>query len=139
MPGNLLFLHGPPGCGKLTIAKELTTLLPSYKLFHNHLTVDLLLSLFDFGTPQFIKYRESMWLELMGEAIGCGSDVIFTFCPESTVAASFVKSLQDIVHAQGGKCHFVSVECPLEVLVQRVESDSRKQFKKLSSGEFLLQ
>lgn len=135
---KLIFLYGHPGCGKLTIAKELAAL-TSFKLFHNHLTVDLLLSLFDFGSPQFIKYRESLWLELIGEAIRNGSDIIFTFCPENTVSKEFIKNMQDTVHERRGTCHFVNIVCPVEELVQRVEQESRKQYQKLSSGKFLLQ
>ena len=43
----LLFLHGPPASGKLTIARELKTL-TGFQLFHNHLAVDLLESVFEF-------------------------------------------------------------------------------------------
>jgi cytidylate kinase len=36
---KLLFLYGPAASGKLTIARELTTL-TGFALFHNHLVVD---------------------------------------------------------------------------------------------------
>jgi hypothetical protein len=60
-PMKLIFLYGLPAVGKLTVAKELASA-TSFKLFHNHLAVDLLLSVFDFGTPPFVELREQIWL-----------------------------------------------------------------------------
>ena len=49
---NLVFIYGPPGVGKLTVAKELAGL-TGYKLFHNHLSIDWVLPVFDFGSDPF--------------------------------------------------------------------------------------
>jgi tRNA uridine 5-carbamoylmethylation protein Kti12 len=46
---KLVFLHGAPAVGKLTVARELSAL-TGFRLFHNHLTVDLATSLFTFGS-----------------------------------------------------------------------------------------
>ena len=46
---KLIFLHGLPGVGKLTVARQLAAL-TGFKLFHNHLTVDLVTSVFEFGS-----------------------------------------------------------------------------------------
>jgi hypothetical protein len=42
---RLVFIYGIPATGKLTVAQELAKR-TGYSLFHNHLVVDLLLSLF---------------------------------------------------------------------------------------------
>jgi chloramphenicol 3-O-phosphotransferase len=44
---RIIFLHGPGAAGKYTIARELSRL-TGLPLFHNHLTVDLLLALFPY-------------------------------------------------------------------------------------------
>jgi len=131
---NLVFLHGPAASGKLTIARELAEL-TSYKLFHNHLTVDMLLSLFPFGSPNFVKHRQLIWHNLMVDAISEGSDVIFTYCPEVTVSASFISELKESIESKGGTIFFVQIDCPLDVLVSRMGSESRQKHMKLSSGE----
>ena len=135
---KLLFIHGPPACGKLTIAKELALILP-YKLFHNHLLVDTLLSVFDFGSPNFVKHREKIWLDIIGDAILEGSDVIFTFNPEASVGVSFPQDVRNTVEKNGGNIVFIEISCSEIEIESRIESQTRKDYKKLSSLEFYLQ
>jgi len=82
---RLIFIYGLPATGKLTVAQELVAI-TGYKLFHNHLVVDLLLSVFDFGSPQFVQLREQVWLSVFEQA-GRSQlpGMIFTFAPEATV------------------------------------------------------
>ena len=44
---DLVLLHGRPASGKLTIANQLNALL-GLRVFHNHLTIDVAKSLFEF-------------------------------------------------------------------------------------------
>ncbi len=92
---TLVFLYGYPGVGKLTVANELAKI-TNFKVFHNHLTVDLLLSVFDFGTPEFIQLRDRIWLDTMTEAARSDlGGLIFTFSPEPTVPKDFIIPLQN--------------------------------------------
>ena len=45
---KLLFLHGAPATGKLTVAKALLGMVPG-RLFDNHAAIDLARTIFDFG------------------------------------------------------------------------------------------
>jgi adenylylsulfate kinase-like enzyme len=49
---KLIFLHGAPATGKLTIAKALLRAIPG-RLFDNHAAIDLAETVFDFGAPGF--------------------------------------------------------------------------------------
>ena len=53
---KLILLYGPPAVGKLTIAKELARL-TGFKLFHAHLTSDVVEAIFPRGTPRFAHWR----------------------------------------------------------------------------------
>jgi tRNA uridine 5-carbamoylmethylation protein Kti12 len=53
---QLIFLHGLPGVGKLTVARELAKL-TGFNVFHNHLAVDLVESIFAFGSQPFVELR----------------------------------------------------------------------------------
>ena len=75
---RLLFLHGPPAAGKLTIARELAAT-TGFRVFHNHATVDALLSVFEFGSAPFVELRERIWLDVIAEAAVAMPGLIFTF------------------------------------------------------------
>ena len=130
---KLIFLHGMPGVGKLTVARELARL-TGYKLFHNHLTVDLVGSVFEFGTSQFIDLREKIWLDVFSEAASSEvAGMVFTFAFEPTVRGSFVENVRATVESSGGDVVFVKLTCSPEELEKRITSDSRSRFGKLTS------
>lgn len=130
-PPALVFLHGPAGAGKLTIARELAAL-TGFALFHNHLVVDTLLALFPFGSPAFVRHRERLWLELMPEAIGAGRSLVFTFTPEKTVSASFPAALAHHISLVGGRVRFAAVTCSETEIERRISAPSRRDTGKLS-------
>jgi hypothetical protein len=133
MPGmKLIILHGPPAVGKLAVARELAAL-TGFRLFHNHLTVDLVTSLFPFGTPAFIQLREQIWLAAFAEAARQDMSLIFTFNPERTVRNRFIDDTIQIVQANSGSVVFVELTCAETELERRMEDDSRKEFGKLAS------
>ena len=49
---KLVFLHGAPASGKLTVAKALLRVV-SGRLFDNHAAIDFARTMFDFGVPGF--------------------------------------------------------------------------------------
>jgi len=130
---KLIFIYGMPATGKLTVAQELVAI-TGYKLFHNHLVVDLLLTVFEFGSPEFVALREEMWLSVFEQASNAQlPGLIFTFAPESTVRPAFIANTQSAVAAAGGEVDFIELTCPLPELKRRMGSISRLQYKKLTS------
>ena len=49
-----VLIYGPPGAGKLTVARSLADRY-GVRVLDNHLTVDAALRLFNFGTPEFTR------------------------------------------------------------------------------------
>ncbi len=49
---QLVIIFGPAASGKMTVGQELAKL-TGLKLFHNHMSIDLVHEFFDFGTPNF--------------------------------------------------------------------------------------
>lgn len=130
---KLIVLHGPPACGKLTIARELAAA-TGYRLFHNHLVVDLALSVFDFGTEPFVELREELWLSVVARAADAETrGLIFTFNPEATVRNDFIERLANVAQSHGSEVLFVEITCPEAVIEERIELPSRKEHQKLSS------
>jgi hypothetical protein len=131
---QLVFIHGAPAVGKLTVACELAAL-TGFRLFHNHLTVDLVGSVFAFGSEPFVRLREEIWLATFREAAQHNVSLIFTFAPEGTVRESFIQNADHIVTSAGGKVVFVELTCAETELERRLEDPSRSKFGKLHSVE----
>jgi hypothetical protein len=131
---DLVFIHGPAAAGKLTVARELSHM-TGFRLFHNHLTVDAVTAVFDFGSEPFVLLREQIWLAIFREAAQRNVSLIFTFAPERTVRPSFIQATLDAVESTGGKVLFVKLTCPIEERERRLANASRTAFGKLQSLE----
>src|SRR6185503_19729648 len=99
MPTQIIFLYGRPGVGKLTVGEHLAAE-TGYNLLHNHSVVDLVSSLFPFGTPAFVALRENLWHLTIETALKARvAGVIMTFAPEATVTDGFIPAFQKRVRA----------------------------------------
>lgn len=127
-----VFIYGPVASGKLTVATALHAL-SGLPVFHNHLAVDAALSLFEFGSPGFIRLREDIWLSAFREAVTAGRSFIFTFNPEASVPPSFIDSAVGVIERGGGSVLFIELTCGDSVIESRIESASRTAFRKLTS------
>jgi adenylate kinase len=134
---RLIFLHGLPGVGKLTVGRELAKL-TGFKLFHNHMVVDLVESLFEFGSLPFVELREKIWIEVFSAAATATLDgLIFTFAFDRTVRGGFIENTREVIESSGGEVLFVELRCSDEENERRIEHPSRQEFGKLSSvGQF---
>ncbi len=135
---NLVFIYGPPASGKLTVARELATL-TGYKLFHNHLIVDAVESIFSFASDRFIRLRETFWLMMFREAGEAGQSIVFTFCPEPTVAADFPDRVRKTIEGAGGELLLVRLTLPTAEQERRIGNADRGEFGKLRSLDLLRQ
>jgi broad-specificity NMP kinase len=130
---KLIFLHGMPGVGKLTVGTELAKL-TGFKLFHNHMTVDLVSSLFQFGSQPFVELRERIWLDTFAQASAAELEgLIFTFAFEKTVPDGFVARVVSTVERNGGEVIFVRLQCEPNELEKRITNPARQKFGKLTS------
>ncbi|WP_148612177.1 AAA family ATPase [Nocardioides rubriscoriae] len=75
---HLVMLFGPPAVGKMTVGREIARL-TSYRLFHNHATIEPLLGVFDFGTPPFDRLKNEFRTRVFQEAVAHGlPGLVFT-------------------------------------------------------------
>jgi len=100
---KIVIIYGKPAVGKLTVARELARLTGG-RLFHNHLTVNLALSLFAFGSPGFVELRESVWKAAFARALQEKLPlVLFTFNPEDSVPQRFIDDLEHDISRAGAE------------------------------------
>ncbi len=128
---KLLLIYGKPAVGKLTVARAVAALTGG-RLFHNHLAVNLALSVFEFGSPGFVEVREKVWMSVFRRALADRVPLlIFTFNPEDSVPQRFIDGLFSEVAAAGGEVIPVELTASEDVIEARIESASRRLEGKL--------
>ena len=137
---KLIFLYGPPASGKYTIAKVLAQK-TGYKLFHNHLTVDLAKGVFDFGTKPFWELVHKIRLDIFETAVKENiPGMIFTYVYQKDSDDDyFVRQVLEKVESNGGEIVFIQIYCERQELLKRVKEQSRKQFQKVKTEKGLLE
>ena len=76
---HFVVVIGPPAAGKMTVGAELARL-TGYKLFHNHMTIEPFLDIFDWDSPSFARLRSETRRRVVEEAVVAGlPGLIFTF------------------------------------------------------------
>lgn len=133
---HLVFLHGRAAAGKLTTARRLSEQ-TGYPVFHNHLVVDLLTTMFPFGSEAFVLLREDFWLAVFAQAARHDRSLIFTFTPERTVAAGFPARVRAAVEPAGGTVCFVRLRVSDAAQERRVSDPSRAEFRKIAAVQTL--
>jgi shikimate kinase len=134
---RLVFIYGPPAVGKLTVATELARL-TGFKLFDNHVSIQFVRSIFEFGTKTFGRLTRKYRLEMLEEAAKEGIDTIFTFVYGRGEDDLFVRNVVRRIRSHGGQVCFVRLYCERKELVKRVKSSRRRRMGKVSSEKILV-
>jgi predicted kinase len=129
---DVVYLYGPPAVGKWTVAGELAAR-TGYRVFHNHLSIDCVRPIFEFGTEPFWRQVHAIREGIMAEAARAGRDLVFT-----TVFARDESEPQTLrrfaaVERNGGRVCLVKLTCSREVLEQRVVARHRVEMNKIAS------
>ena len=73
----LLVLCGPPAVGKRTIGRAVADR-STFRLFHNHMTIEPLLETFGYGSPPFDTLNREFRRRVLEEAARHGVDLVFS-------------------------------------------------------------
>ncbi len=137
-----MFLYGPPAVGKYTVGTELARL-TGYKLFHNHVTVDVARILF--GDKAVAKHEQAgalkdiLRLDVIRSAAVNNINLIFTLAYTAGASDDFVMQVvQAVTDANGCVC-FVQLHAPRAVLYSRIDNTSRQVMQKPTDPEHLRQ
>jgi hypothetical protein len=129
---HLVVIFGPPAVGKMTVAHELTGL-TGYKLFHNHMTVEPVLDIFEFGSPPFSRLVDAFRRMIMEEAADSGlRGLVFTFVwgLELQGDLEVVSSYVELVESRGGRVSFVELFAEQDVRISRNTTEFRLDRKR---------
>jgi len=131
---KLLIIYGAPAAGKLTIATEVARR-TGFKLFHNHVSIDCVKPVFDFGTQPFLRMIETIRFAMIAEAAREGVDLIHTFVYASGEDDEHFANLIASAEDNGGELRLVLLKCDADELKARIGNDSRVKIGKLSDPD----
>jgi chloramphenicol 3-O-phosphotransferase len=136
---KVVFLHGAPATGKLTVARALLTLRAG-RLLDNHAAIDFARTIFEFGAPGFWELVHDVRLAALGAAAKNGVPlVVMTFCYSDPTDLPAFEDFERVVLAAQGELLPAFLHCPDPELARRIGNPDRVQRGKTSSMEGLRQ
>jgi len=133
---KLIFIYGSPAVGKLSVANEIARK-TDFKVFHNHLSIDCIEPVFEFGSPPFAKLIDLIRVETVAEAARAGQNLIYTFCYAKDLDDRHVEKITRAVEENGGEVCFVLLVAEKAALEKRVLEESRRKYGKAKTVEMM--
>ena len=123
---KLLLILGPPAVGKMTVGREIARR-SSFRLFHNHHTIEPLVEVFGYGTSPFAILNAEFRRRVIEESARHGLDLIFTFVwnMEDSADAAQVERLVAPYAGPGGQIVVVELLADLETRLARNRGEER--------------
>jgi hypothetical protein len=124
---KFIVIFGPPAVGKMTVGYELAKL-TGFRLFHNHMTIELVLNFFDYEQPKFhtlvAEFRKRIFEEVAASDL---TGLIFTFvwALELESEKTYIERICGIFREKGADIYFVELEAELQERLNRNESEFR--------------
>jgi len=140
---TVVFIYGPIAAGKLTVAEELAKR-TGYKVFHNHLIIDLAKELFGKEDPRRPFFREGIYFDAVNRLTKLGVSLIITHAFSTNFISKtgltdpvWVRKTEKIVLKNGAKFYGVQLLCDESVLLKRLKDKSRYKYHKLRNAKMM--
>jgi shikimate kinase len=133
---TLLILYGPPAAGKLTVAKHISEK-TDFKLFHNHVSIDVAERFFERGTPGFGAITRGIRKLIFEEAAKANLNLIFTVVYAYPMDNEDMRWMTRAIKTWGGEVKFVQLSASKETLLGRIDAPSRKSYGKITDRVLL--
>ncbi|MFI8577624.1 AAA family ATPase [Rossellomorea aquimaris] len=128
---KFVFVFGPQAVGKMTVGQELAKI-TDLKLFHNHMTIDLVGHFFDYGTKEGKRLVSLFRREIFEEVSKSNLyGMIFTYVWAFDMQEDwdYVHQVSQLFESKGGTVYFVELEADLEERLERNKSSNRLEHK----------
>ncbi len=133
---KLIFIYGPPASGKLTVAEKLSEL-TGIPLFHNHLTRDLVKDIYGDRLDENYRLVDELRFKVFEYCAKNNTDLIFTVVYGGKEDEAIFKDYISKIKEYGTEINFVELTANPKDLVERVDNNSRKRYKKLTNKEIM--
>lgn len=127
---KFVIIFGPQAVGKMTVGHELEKI-TGLKLFHNHMTIELLAPLFGFS-PEMWELVTKFRLDIFEAAAASAMPgMIFTFVWAFDLQSDwdFIDLICKIFEEKDNEVYFVELEADLEERIERNKTPHRLEHK----------
>ena len=126
---NFIMICGPQAVGKMTVGQELSKL-TGYKLFYNHMTIEMLRLIFDYDQKIFRRMNDVVRTEVFKEFVKSNEKgIIFTTCFDFGNELEEDKAFFDEWTNGFDKVYAVELEADLEERLKRNKTENRLKHK----------
>jgi len=128
---KFIILFGPLAVGKMTVGQELAKI-TGLKLFHNHMTIEMILPFFDMKSQSFKKLVNSFRMQMFEEVAKSDLEgLIFTYVWEldQKKDCDFVDRIVEIFEKENASVYYVELEADVEERLTRNKSANRLKHK----------
>ena len=115
---KFITIIGPQAVGKMTVGQELAKI-TELKLFHNHMSIELVSNFFSYGSEQGKRLVHSFRKQIFEEV--AKSDLEFNMKEDE----EYYNNIKEIFKKQGAEIYIVELEADLEERVRRNETENR--------------
>jgi hypothetical protein len=128
---KLVIIVGPPAAGKASVGAALCERY-GFRLFHNHVSLDAVTQVFDWGTPAFGRVLETIRRDVITEAAEAGIDLVFTFvwAFDEPADQEIMERYRDIVTSRGGDVYFLELFTEQDERIRRNVLPGRLSMKR---------
>ncbi len=124
---KLIIIFGPHAVGKMTVGQELSKL-TNLKLFHNHMTIDIVNDLFE-NLPEEKSRLINLFRKEIFEAFSCSEEygMIFTYmwAFDRQEDWNYINYVEELFTSKGAEVYFVELEADYELRIERNKTENR--------------
>ena len=128
---SLVIINGPPAVGKMTVGMELAKL-TGFKLFHNHMSIDIASQFFEPDEPSFGRIIGTIRRVVMEEVANSrlwGMIFTYVWSFDDPRDAAAIQRCVEIFAAHGRQTYYVELEADQEERERRNVSELRLHHK----------
>ena len=125
---DLVILFGPQAVGKMTVGEELQKL-TGLKLFHNHMTIDLVLKIFTWeeGQDLISKFRDEIMKKMATSKTHKGMIFTYVWAFNQEADWKYIEHVCEIF--EGHSIYFVELNADVETRLHRNSTENRLEKK----------
>ncbi len=124
---KLVIIFGPHAVGKMTVGQELAKI-TDLKLFHNHMTIDIVADLFENMPQERLRLTELFRNEIFKSFASSNEyGMIFTcmWALERKDDWDYIDNLENMFKSNGAEVYYVELEADYDIRLQRNKTENR--------------